>query len=351
MNGDQIATGDVTISVRGLTKTFRRPQKEPGLLGSLRHLGTRRFQEVRVIDDVSFSVTAGEAVAYIGPNGAGKSTTVKLLAGILAPSAGEVRVCGVDPHRSRVENARRVGVLFGQRTQLWWDLPVRDSLALLRDMHGVDAQTYRRRLARFDEVLELGRLLPLVARKLSLGERMRADLAAALLHGPRIAYLDEPTIGLDIDVKDRVRAFLRTLRDDGTTIVLTTHDLRDVEDLCPRLILLVEGRIMFDGSLEAAKKEFSGPRMFQLGLVAPVTDQHAVAESLRRTLPGIEIDFGVDLWSATVRFDGSRFAPKNVLDAVAGQLAIRDFALVEPSIEELVRRVYATGDNPPRGGG
>ena len=163
------------------------------------------------MDDVDLTIEAGEAVAYVGPNGAGKSTTVKMLTGILVPTAGTVRVGGLVPHRERIDNARQIGVVFGQRTQLWWDLPVRDSLGLLRDIYGVGQRQYDATLERFDAILGIGDLLPVMARKLSLGQRMRADLAAALLHGPRIVYLDEPTIGLDITVKDRVRAFLRQL--------------------------------------------------------------------------------------------------------------------------------------------
>ncbi|MDI5941438.1 ATP-binding cassette domain-containing protein, partial [Micromonospora sp. DH15] len=196
------------VEASGLVKEFRRPRKAPGLAGALRHLVTRRFDVHRAVDGIDLRVAEGESVAYVGPNGAGKSTTVKLLTGILVPTAGEVRVAGVVPHRDRVANARNVGVVFGQRTQLWWDLPVQDTFELLRDMYRIPAADYRRSMDRLCEVLEIGPLLPVLARKLSLGQRMRADLAAALLHEPRIVYLDEPTIGLDVSVKDRVRAFL-----------------------------------------------------------------------------------------------------------------------------------------------
>ena len=186
------------------------------------------------------------------------------------PTAGEVRVGGVIPHRDRMANARQIGVLFGQRTQLWWDLPVRESLALLRDMYGIGERAYRERLERFDDVLGIGELLPVVARKLSLGQRMRADLAAALLHRPRIVYLDEPTIGLDIAVKDRVRAFLRELRADGTTLMLTTHDLGDIEDVCQRIVIIDDGRIIYDGALAGVKDRYARERSVHLQLADPV---------------------------------------------------------------------------------
>nr|WP_296064229.1 ATP-binding cassette domain-containing protein [uncultured Actinoplanes sp.] len=231
------------IEARALTKVFRLPDKGSGLGGAVKHLFTRRYTDKTAVDHVDLAIGAGEAVAYVGPNGAGKSTTVKLLSGILVPTSGDVRIDGLHPQRDRMAVARRIGVLFGQRTQLWWDLPVRESLAVLRDMYDVDHATYRKRLARFDEVLELGEILPLIGRKLSLGQRMRADLAAALVHGPQVVYLDEPTIGLDIAVKDRVREFFRGLRDEGTTVMLTSHDLADIEGFCRRLVIIDEGRI------------------------------------------------------------------------------------------------------------
>jgi len=237
------------LEARGLTKVFRQPDKRPGLRGSLRHLVRPQWNERVAVDGIDLTVEAGEAVAYVGPNGAGKSTTVKMLTGILVPTAGTVRVGGVVPHQDRIANARQIGVVFGQRSQLWWDLPVRDSLELLRDMHGVSPSAYERSLARLDEVLRIGEVMSTVARKLSLGQRMRADLAAALIHEPSIVYLDEPTIGLDIAVKDRVRTFVRQLVASGTTVMLTTHDLADIEDICKRLVIIDEGRIVYDGDL------------------------------------------------------------------------------------------------------
>src|SRR3954447_15952810 len=199
------------IETKGLTKVFRQPLKDPGLAGSFKHLVTRQYKDHVAVSGIDLAIEPGEAVAYVGPNGAGKSTTIKMLTGILVPSAGEVKVAGLVPHRQRIDNARNIGVVFGQRTQLWWDIPVRESLGLLRDIFDIPDDVYRHRVERFTELLELEDILPSIARRLSLGQRMRADLAAALLHDRKILYLDEPTIGLDITVKDRVREFIREL--------------------------------------------------------------------------------------------------------------------------------------------
>jgi ABC-2 type transport system ATP-binding protein len=321
------------VETRGLTKVFRRPQKDPGLRGSLKHLVQRRFTEHRAVDGIDLDIEAGEAVAYVGPNGAGKSTTIKLLTGILVPTAGTVEVVGVRPHIDRMANARNIGVLFGQRTQLWWDLPVRESLTLLRDMYKLSEAFYRKRLERLDDVLGLGELLPVLARKLSLGQRMRADLAAALLHQPRIVYLDEPTIGLDISVKDKVRDFLRELRVDGTTLMLTTHDLGDIEDVCERIIIIDEGRKIFDGPLAEMKDRFARVRRMHLQVPSAY---HAKIEEM---LPGVEVTgSGHEL---SITFDRFSHTAGQIISAVLGVCEVGEFHLDEPEIEDVVRKVYA----------
>ncbi|WP_436534374.1 ABC transporter ATP-binding protein [Actinoplanes sp. HUAS TT8] len=323
------------VEARGLTKVFRRPDKGPGLAGSVKHLFTRRYRDKVAVDHVDLSIEAGEAVAYVGPNGAGKSTTVKLLSGILVPTEGEVRIDGLHPQRDRMTVAHKIGVLFGQRTQLWWDLPVAESLAVLRDIYGVGEKTYRKRLDRFDEVLGLGEILPILGRKLSLGQRMRADLAAALIHGPQVVYLDEPTIGLDLAVKDRVREFFRGLRDEGTTVMLTSHDLADIEGFCRRLVIIDEGRIIFDGDLEGVKDRFARERILH------VETEHPVAlEDLRASLPDAAITAEDQLHFA-VRFDRFAMTAGQAVSAVAGLASLVDFRMDEPSIEDVIRRVYS----------
>ena len=230
----------------------------------------RRRTEVRAVDDVSLSVAAGSAVGYIGPNGAGKSTTIKMLIGILVPSAGEVRVEGRDPSRNRKAVARRIGVVFGQRTQLWWDLPLRDSFELLRHVYRVPAADYQARRDELVDLLEVGPFLATPVRQLSLGQRMRGDLVAALLHAPPILFLDEPTIGLDLVSKEAVRRFLAEVnRERGTTVLLTTHDLADVERLCERLVVIDQGRVIEDGTVDGIKARYGTERTLVVDLAEP----------------------------------------------------------------------------------
>ncbi|TDC14800.1 ABC transporter ATP-binding protein, partial [Kribbella albertanoniae] len=224
--------------------------------------GLRRTKrEVRAVDGLSFTVEPGEVVGYIGPNGAGKSTTIKMLTGILVPSGGTIRVAGVDPSRARLKLAKRIGVVFGQRTTLWWDLPLKDSFAVLQKMYGVPIARHRENLATFVELLDLGDLLDVPVRQLSLGQRMRGDIAAALLHDPEIVYLDEPTIGLDVISKARLREFLAQVNAERrTTVILTTHDLDDIEALCTRVMVIDHGRQIFDGTLPTLRASQSAPR-------------------------------------------------------------------------------------------
>jgi ABC-2 type transport system ATP-binding protein len=324
------------IEASGLTKVFRRPQKDPGLRGAVKHLFVRDYRDFVAVDHIDLSVRAGEAVAYVGPNGAGKSTTVKLLSGILVPTEGQVRVGGLVPHKDRQANARQIGVLFGQRTQLWWDLPVRESLGLLRDLYDLSKRDYAEQIERFDDILGIGELMPIVARKLSLGQRMRADLAAALLHRPRVVYLDEPTIGLDIAVKDRVRAFLRGLVQDGTTLILTTHDLGDIEDVCSRIAIIDSGHIIYDGDLSGVKDSFARERSIHLVLAAPVA-----VDRLAELLPQAQVSSGEKPGEFTVRFDRFAVTAGRILTEVLTVAEVVDFRLDEPAIEDVVRKVYA----------
>jgi len=261
---------------------------------------------------------------------------VKLLSGILEPTSGEVRIGGRVPQRERMAVAHQIGVLFGQRTQLWWDLPVADSLAVLRDLYGVDRATYEQRIKRFDEVLGIGELMPVTGRKLSLGQRMRADLVAALIHAPEVVYLDEPTIGLDLSVKDRVREFFRELRDEGTTVMLTSHDLADIEGFCRRLVIIDEGRLVFDGDLEAVKDEFARERILHVS-----TEERVDPELVRAALPGTDVTAGeTPLWHA-IRFDRFALTAGQAVAAVSGVATVVDFRIDEPGIEDVIRRVYS----------
>ncbi len=299
------------------------------MLGALRDLFALETEERVAVDALDLSISGGELVALIGPNSAGKSTTVKMLTGILAPTAGDLSVLGRDPHSARKAHVREIGVVFGQRTQLWWDLAVVEAYTLLASIFEVPRPVYDQRLRRLDELLGLGPLLRTPVRELSLGQRMRCELAAALLHGPKILFLDEPTIGLDVAVKHRVRDFVRTLSQEGTTVLLTTHDLSDVEALCRRIVLLDRGRVLFDGTPDALKERLGGRRQIVVDVASGT--------------PPLSWGDGVD---ATLR-DGqlvlSFGAEQRLTDLMARVLErveVQDLAVREPSIETLVAAFY-----------
>jgi ABC-2 type transport system ATP-binding protein len=321
------------ISVEDLRKSFtisRPRQKAPPLLRRF----LREQVEVRAVDGISFAVERGEMVGYIGPNGAGKSTTIKMLTGILVPSGGHVQVAGLDPSRRRIELTRRIGMVFGQRTQLWWDLPLRDSFELLRHNYRVPAERYRANLTAYAELLELEPLLNTPVRQLSLGQRMRGDLAAALLHDPEILYLDEPTIGLDVVVKARIREFLLTLnRERGVTVLLTTHDIADIEQLCPRIVIIDHGHLIYDGGLEALRERFGAERV----LVADLAEA-----ALPLQVPGAEV-VKVEGPRQWLRFRRGETTAAEVVAAVAAAARLRDLTIEEPAIEEIVRQIYLGG--------
>ena len=294
----------------------------------------RRRADVRAVDGISLRVEAGEAVGYIGPNGAGKSTTIKMLTGILVPTAGTVRVCGLDPVRQRRQLARRIGVVFGQRSQLWWDLPLRASFDLLRAIHQVSEADYRRRLDRHVELLDLAPLLDTPVRQLSLGQRMRGEITAALLHEPELLVLDEPTIGLDLVSKERLRAFLAGLNAAGTTLLLTTHDLSDVERLCRRLVVVDHGHVLVDGPLDQLRRQFRGTRELVVELDEPAAPLAG--------LPGVEsVTVEAGGLRQRLRFHSERTSAAGLIAAVAERVAVRDLAVAEPAIEDVVRQLYA----------
>jgi ABC-2 type transport system ATP-binding protein len=291
----------------------------------------RRRREVRAVDSISFTVARGEMVGYIGPNGAGKSTTIKMLTGILTPSGGRLRVAGIDPSRERTRLAHRIGVVFGQRTTLWWDLPLIDSYRLTHRMYRIPDARYRANLDRCVELLELGDLLDVPVRQLSLGQRMRGDIAAALLHDPEVLYLDEPTIGLDVISKARVRGFLRDLNaEQGTTVLLTTHDLQDIEQLCRRVMVIDHGRLMYDGPL-AGLHDMGG-------------SERILVVDLERELPPIEAATarvvkveGPRQWLA---FPASESAAP-LVSRIASEYPLVDLSVREPDIEAVIAQMYA----------
>jgi len=328
------------IEVRGLTKRFRVPLKKPGFAGAVRHLFRPHYTDKLAVDGIDLSIDAGESVGYVGQNGAGKSTTIKMLTGITVPSAGEARVCGLVPHRQRIANARNIAVVFGQRSQLWWDLPVAESLRLLGDIYQVPRDRFARSLAELVELLDIGSLLRVPARQLSLGQRMRCDLAAALIHAPQVLFLDEPTVGLDVAVKERIRQFIKQLNQQRSmTLLLTSHDLGDIENLCRRLVMIERGRIVFDGPLAAIKATFGRERNIRLLLSQALPDAAELALAALAGLPPIEVQ-QAEPYRLEFQFDTTMVSVGAVAGRLLSALPVSDLQIDEPSVESIVRQLY-----------
>src|SRR5215467_11587221 len=293
----------------------------------------RRRRTVAAVDGIDLMVEPGEMVGYIGPNGAGKSTTLKMMTGVLTPSGGSVTVCGLRPVAQRTRLARRIGVVFGQRSQLWWDLPLRDSFDLLRHVYRVPAADHAARLRRCRGLLDLNAFLDTPVRQLSLGQRMRGELTAALLHGPEVLFLDEPTIGLDVVSKQAVRAFLAALGAAGdTTIVLTTHDLADIERLCRRLVVIDQGRLVHDGPLDDLHARYGSRRRLVVDLDEPLKVDLA--------MPGVTVEsMQANGRRIVYALDGAVTAGE-LVSRLAEVAALRDISVLEPAIEDVVARIY-----------
>jgi len=324
------------IQAQNLSKVFRVTQKDPGLGGAVKALFRPGFVNKVAVDCITFSIEPGEMVGYIGVNGAGKSTTIKLLTGVLLPSSGEVRVLGRDPHRQRVANARDIGVVFGQRTQLWWDLPLIESLNLIGKIYELEPARYQHLLDRFSDTLELKDLLKVPIRNMSLGQKMRSELAATLIHEPKIVYLDEPTIGLDLIVKERIREFIKEQNyTRSTTVMLTTHDLGDIEELCHRVIIIDSGKLIYDGPISTIKDRFGKYRTITFETLHPVNN--------------IIVPEGSDMMSTDVelaqrklimRFDRTLTTASKIASNLMSQLEVVDFSMAEPDLASIVKQIY-----------
>ena len=326
---------DAAIVATSLGKTFRTFDRRPGLTGSLKDIFSRRYRNKVAVEDVTLTIPRRQIIGYIGPNGAGKSTTIKMLTGILTPSTGTVRVNGFDPHRDRARYVRTVGAVFGQRSQLWWDLAVGESFELLRHLYDVPLSDFQTRLARYDKVLELKEFLHTPVRKLSLGQRMKADLAASLLHNPAVLFLDEPTVGVDVMTKARLREFLRELnREYGTTILLTTHDMQDIESLSHRVVVIDHGRIMHDGNLEALKHRYGARKRLEFTL------SQAVDLTTLTTLPTEQITWSQTSAVELVAAVEAGVDTAKILQQCFALLPIADIRIEEPTIEQVVAALY-----------
>jgi ABC-2 type transport system ATP-binding protein len=322
------------IETRDLRKVFRTLKREPGLGGTLRTLFSGTYVEKVAVTGITMSLEPGELVGYIGPNGAGKSTTIKMLTGILVPTSGAVRVAGVVPWERRRENARNIGVVFGQRSQLYWDLPLIESFELLRAIYGIPRDRYQANLDHFIDVLEMGEFLATPVRQLSLGQRMRGDFAAAMLHDPPVVFLDEPTIGLDVVAKEAIRTFISGVnRERGTTFILTTHDLADVERLCRRIVLIDDGTLIYDGEIERLRDEYGTHRTLVVHLCEPA--DHVEMEGTESELH--------DRLIARFRFDRRTTSAEALIRRVTERYPVSDISIEEPQLESIIRRIYREG--------
>jgi ABC-2 type transport system ATP-binding protein len=319
-----------SIMVAHLTKTYRVAERGRGVRGALRGLVNRERREIHALRDLSFTVEKGEILGYIGPNGAGKSTTIKIMSGIMRPDSGECLVAGRVPWKDRIEHVRRIGVVFGQRSQLWWDLPAAESFQLLKTMYRVPEARYRQNMDELESLLSLGPLMRVPVRQLSLGQRMRCEIAASLLHGPEILFLDEPTIGLDANAKIAVRGFIREYnRSRRLTVILTTHDMDDIEALSHRILVLHEGEIIYRGTMEGLRRQAGAQRQLTIdteghGLVAPVPGAEMREEGGR----------------ITYRYDPRQTDVNAIISAVTASRSIVDLVAESEPIEHIVARVY-----------
>lgn len=323
---------DPVIKVENLTKEFKIYESQSGMLGSIKNLFSRKFRIVKAVNDISFNVNRGDFVGYVGENGAGKSTTIKILTGILYPSSGQTVVNGIVPYKNRIENSWRIGVVFGQRSQLWWDLPVKESFDLLKSIYKVPKETFSRNISLFKEILNIDDFFDVPVRKLSLGQRMRCDLAASLLHDPQILFLDEPTIGLDVIAKDKIRKFLMEInRERKTTIILTTHDMDDIEALCRRIIILDQGKIVFDDNVNKLKEEYGRERVLEI--------------EFNEYYPALDKVKGINVYKSEenkkwIKFRSDKYTAASIISNITENYNIKDLSIHEPGVEDIVKTIY-----------
>ncbi|MCR5168316.1 MAG: ATP-binding cassette domain-containing protein [Oscillospiraceae bacterium] len=327
------------IQIRNITKEFRVPDRRDGLMGSIRDLFSRSYHTLRAVDDISMDIAQGEIIGYLGPNGAGKSTTIKMMTGVLEPTSGEILVNGCAPYRNRTRNAQNIGVVFGQRSQLWWSLPLIESFRLLRDIYMIPDAQYNEMLELYSSLVDIGPLLHKPVRQMSLGQRTLSDILAAFLHDPKIVFLDEPTIGLDVSMKSKIRTLIYELnRKKNTTVILTTHDMGDVDALCERIVIIDHGKMLYDNDIEHLKKYFGAYRTLKLRVKGCLSEQ---AESIAAELPGCPVTSDDNWISVLVNEDKQKVV--SVLSQLQTSYDIRDMQLEEISSEEVIKRIYEGG--------
>ncbi len=329
------------IEARDLRKEFRVFERREGVWGAFKDLFHREYHTLAAVDGINLSIESGEFVGYIGPNGAGKSTTIKMMTGILVPTSGEIVAAGYRPYQDRTRYTKNIGVVFGQRTQLWWDIAVIESFKLLRRIYDVTERDFRERLELFKALLGLDEFLHTPVRKLSLGQRMRCDIAASLLHHPPILFLDEPTIGLDVVAKDKIREFLKEInRTLKTTILLTTHDLSDIEELCRRIIIIDHGRLLYDGSLADLRD-----RVGRFNQISVLLEDRFHAEKLGQTLGegnGVRWE-RLDELTWRIQYNREQVSSRDIIRRIVNEVPVRDIYIEEQPIEEIIKTIYNRG--------
>ena len=331
------------IYVENVTKEFKKVIKNPGLAGSVKSLFNRKYEIHKAVDDISFEVPKGEILGFIGANGAGKSTTIKMLTGILTPTSGKVEIDGQIPFKNRKKYVKEIGVVFGQRTQLWWDLPLVETFSVLKQIYEVDEKDFKNRMGFLNEVLELDEFMKSPVRTLSLGQRMRADLAASMLHNPKVLFLDEPTIGLDVAVKNNIRKAITQINEqEKTTIILTTHDLNDIETLCKRIVMIDKGKIMYDGALSEMKQQYGKYREVDMSLFSN-EDLAALDFENDLKLSGEDLKLEVNKEKVVVTFNSELVSVSDMLAYILGKIKIKDISVKDVNIEEIVCRMYGKG--------
>lgn len=331
------------IYVENLRKEFKKTIKEPGLKGSLKSFIKPKKEIVAAVKDISFDVNEGEILGFIGPNGAGKSTVIKMLTGILSPTSGKCTINGKDPQKDRKTYVKEIGVVFGQRTQLWWDLPLTETYTVLKEIYEVDDSCFKKRMSFLNEVLELDSFINSPVRTLSLGQRMRADIAASLLHSPKVLFLDEPTIGLDVVVKDNIRkAIAKINEEEHTTVVLTTHDLEDIELLSKRIVMIDKGSKVFDGKITDLKEKYG--QMRELAFVSPDENAlKALGYAEKFSLSDDDLIQEQDGTSCKIRFNSAIVPVSDMLSYTLSKINVKDINVKDADIEEIIRRLYKEG--------
>ena len=330
----------VLIKVLNLSKEFKTNKKYPGLKGAIKSLFSTEYTITKAVDDMNFNIAKGEVVGYIGSNGAGKSTTIKMMTGILTPTSGKVEVDGIVPYENRTENAMNIGVVFGQRTQLWWDLPLSETFSLLRDIYNVSQEDFQERMKFLNDVLEIDEFMLRPVRTLSLGQRMRADLAASLIHNPKILYLDEPTIGLDVVVKEKVRNAIKEINKKyNTTVILTTHDLEDIEELCDRIIIIDKGIKIYDGGLKEIKEKYGYMTTVSVLLKKSESDKNVDPNSYFN-LDENDLNLNIEEGKINVTFNKNKVSSTEIIEFFMKNYTLQDFSLKETSIDDIIKKIY-----------